>query len=285
METSIPNFNNFSQQYSNNSSPANTRSTFKKLPPNSKQDSRPLIFSELEKKQLYHATAIEFNSSCEIDHEIEITYYDGLVTIYTLFIPTHLRTCIPLISEDGSQRTEGFFEGCTKCVSIKLPESIIILEHHCFYFCQSLFNIHLPPTISSFGEYCFSHCKLRSIIIPSKLTSIGDYCFDECNFLQCELPSGLTIIGKYCFTHCQGLEDIVIPSQVTRLEISTFSYCSRLEKVQLHEQVGFIGNHCFLNCKSLKSVNIPKNIVFETRNVFRGCPNLEFLPSPCCNIL
>ena len=143
----------------------------------------------------------------------------------------------------------GLFDGCSKLVSITIPENITDLGTYAFRGCSSLTSVNLPSNITTIGNYSFNNCrKLQTIDIPSKVTAINQYAFSGCSSLvQLAIPNGVTSLGTYAFSGCSSLTAANIPSGITA-----------------------IPNYCFQNCSSLASVSIPDGVTSVGNNAFSG---------------
>ena len=71
-----------------------------------------------------------------------------------------------------------------------------------------------------------------------------------------------------------GLENVVIPSNVTAIENGAFKKCTSLRSVIIPEGVTSIGMSAFANCTNLESVTIPKSVTYIQMGAFSGCNKL-----------
>ena len=76
-----------------------------------------------------------------------------------------------------------------------------------------------------------------------------------------QLEEGLDIIGHYAFKNCQALQEVTIPSSVTKLGCGAFGGCNDLAEVQFKEgSLQVVRAAAFCNCSSLQSVTIPSTV-------------------------
>lgn len=84
-----------------------------------------------------------------------------------------------------------------------------------------------------------------------------------------KIPAGVTTIESYAFASLTALEEVVLPSTLTRIGAGAFLGCKNLKTINL-ENVKFINEDAFLNCVLLEKVNLAK-IVAISNDAFRGC--------------
>ena len=116
--------------------------------------------------------------------------------------------------------------------SIKIPDSVEIIDYRAFRNCINLKSIKIPDGVTSIGGNsitggaAFSGCtSLESIKIPDGVTSIQQRTFFGCRVLETVTfgqDSSLKAIGDYAFYGCTGLDSITIPDSVTSIGDSAF---------------------------------------------------------------
>lgn len=164
-----------------------------------------------------------------------------------------------------------------------------------FKYCYTVTEITLPNSITSIGNYAFSHFtsnyKGRTIVIPEKVTSIGDYAFENCFLLKyIKIPKSVTSIGKDAFSGCSGLTEVRIDDIAAWCRIKFYDCHSNpliLKDVSLYltnvgtindlvipEDVLRIGESAFSG-SDLTSVTIPRNLSSIGEDAFWLCFDLE----------
>ena len=68
------------------------------------------------------------------------------------------------------------------------------------------------------------------------------------------IPEGVTTIEKYAFAELTALEEVVLPSTLTRIGVGAFLGCKNLKKINL-ENVKFINEEAFKDC-ALESLDL-----------------------------
>lgn len=111
------------------------------------------------------------------------------------------------------------------------------------------------------GELSVSEAEavsdLKTWFHGSSITS-----FDELYYFK-----GLTSIHEGAF-YDSGLSSIVIPQNVTSIEVRAFHSCSSLTSIKIPAAVTAIKRYAFQNCTSLTSITIPTNVEFIGENAF-----------------
>ena len=131
--------------------------------------------------------------------------------------------------------------------SIKLPDTITVIEINAFRDCTSLTTVNMPGTLTTIGEQAFFGCKsLVSITLPDSITSIGRQAFGDCASLtSVTFPKGITTIPENAFYDCKKLNSVIIPDSVTSIESSAFSGCSSLKTIDIPGSVTSFASNVF----------------------------------------
>ena len=135
-----------------------------------------------------------------------------------------------------------------------------------------LINVVLPNNITEIGSSAFSGCKsLKSVNIPNGVTRIGGYAFYQCTSLTGELviPNSVTSIDGYAF-FSTGIESVVLPDKLQRINYNTFYKCSRLSEVKLPSTLKSIETAAFKECTSLQELRIPSSMEKIASDAFSG---------------
>ena len=104
---------------------------------------------------------------------------------------------------------------------VTLSEGITSIGTKAFYT-KDLEEITLPTTLLSIGDYAFYSCSLKEIDIPNSVSSIGEYAFSGCSFTEFRFPEGITELSNYVLRSNTKLEEVYVPSTVTKFGTSPF---------------------------------------------------------------
>ena len=125
---------------------------------------------------------------------------------------------------------------------------------------NKLTEIKLPASIEEIGEYAFSYCGIKSLIIPASVKIVGDYAFDSCKnliTLNFENPESDLSIGNYAFNSCSKLTTVELPDGLTAIGNWAFA-ATGIDEITLPSTLQTIGDWAF-SSSSLGSVNFDLN--------------------------
>lgn len=203
--------------------------------------------------------------------------FDGCTSLRSVNIP-----------EGNWVINENTFRGCNSLVAVNLPEGLEVIHYNAFKDCLHLEDISVPKTVINIGKDAFSGTAfynnpdnwtdglfyindlllkadndniLSLCNVKEGTKKICEYAFDDCTNLEdIVLPSSLSEIEMGAFEDCASLESITIPEKVTEIKFSTFKDCEALEKVTFHNNIKSVGINAFSGCTSLKDINIPSSV-------------------------
>lgn len=103
------------------------------------------------------------------------------------------------------------FEGCFKLKRITLPDTVKEIGYSAFSGCSELESIQLGKNLERIGVMAFNACKkLCDVLLPDTLKTIGDYAFDGCALNEIIIPDSVEEIGCNAFQNNESLESAVI---------------------------------------------------------------------------
>ncbi|MDE5599367.1 MAG: leucine-rich repeat domain-containing protein [Ureaplasma sp.] len=129
------------------------------------------------------------------------------------------------------------------------------------------------PKIINNEMECWPNIKKIDLSL-TKIKSLRNYVQNEDN----------TIDGV--FMYLSGLEEIVLPDNLTTIGDGAFSYCMKIKSVNLPKSVKTLGNTAFGMCSSLQDINL-SNLETIGEGAFLGCnlnsvvlKNINYLTRP-----
>ncbi len=180
------------------------------------------------------------------------------------------------------------FQGCASLISIVLPEILSSLGDNAFSGCKKLETINLPKSILELGGSVFESCeKLSStFVIPDQIRKIQAWTFYGCkNLTQVVLPETLETINDGAFGGTIKMKKLIIPENVKKLGSLVFSG-SGIEQIVIPIGVERIEYKSFANCVNLSSISLPEGLTYIDGYAFENCENLKqiVLPSTLTNV-
>ena len=222
-----------------------------------------------------------------------------------------------IIPSDGSVTNIGSssFSGCTKLVSITIPNGVTEIGSSAFKQCTGLIDIIIPDSVTSVGSKAFFNCNgVTTISVGSGVTNISEDAFFHCSGLESifvnpdntfysssgnclieteikqlilgssnsVIPSDGTVtsIKDDAFYSCSKLKNITIPGSVTQIGENAFSDCTAIKNISIGNGVTSIGKNAFYNCSALESITIPDSVTNLGSSAFYGCINLTDINIP-----
>ncbi|KAK8840508.1 hypothetical protein M9Y10_030716 [Tritrichomonas musculus] len=244
------------------------------------------------------------------DSELEVIGYSSFSpsTIETITIPKHVK-CIGESAFNSCSRlkhinfhknseleeigTRSFSASSVK--SITFPQ-LIKIGSYAFSDCTQLKNVAVESKLQSIGNSAFKDSTLKSLSIPSSASQfeyewcdrtyeLNDITIIECDEKNIIYYDDKFIIGKsnlgsdiydvLLFAR-RDIENVTIPSFITRISPYSFNFCSKLKNVDFlkDSKIQCIDKNSF-TYSSIERVFIPKNLKEIENNSFVSCKKLR----------
>ena len=155
--------------------------------------------------------------------------------------------------------------------SIKIPESVKYLPHHCFDKCKILKQLILPETLIHIDNDAFIHLdELQELTISSWFKVNGNLLSivnDECLY-SVQLPRKIQFVynnqtNHICVKSIDPLISYSIPSNVTKLSDYCFANSHSLKQLEGIDQIKEFGKCCF--SPRMKDILEPLNLSKEEK--------------------
>lgn len=178
----------------------------------------------------------------------------------------------------------GAFSGCSGLVTFNINRGSVItqLPDAVLENCESLVNVTLPSTVSSYGNYAFYNCTaLEKFPVTDSLRTIGAGTFGQCTSLKAAvIPDTVTEIGEDAFRAAANLESVTLPSALTDISSRAFYGCKKLTDINIPSTVKSIGSDAFYSCEALASLELPDGLVKIADGAFDECKSLSLTVLP-----
>mmetsp|Transcript_45330 Transcript_45330/g.109770 ORF Transcript_45330/g.109770 Transcript_45330/m.109770 type:complete len:828 (+) Transcript_45330:67-2550(+) len=175
------------------------------------------------------------------------------------------------------------FRQCLKLETVKIPDSLEVIETGAFYHCVRLTNLIWSTKQSCLrvlGEQAFYCCRsLKEIETPESLVKIGKNAFSGCTALEHIHGPCVEAIGKEAFLGCSSLKRAEIPS-IIHIDRKAFESCSSIEFINVSKSLRIIGQESFKGCRSLRNFHFPEGLEIIEREAMANCTALEFVRVP-----
>lgn len=203
------------------------------------------------------------------------------------------------------------FSGCTKLVTLNLPENLGTLDSYAFKGCTALTTVNFvanakfitPETteggtdpapeaydpaglVTTIGDGAFMGCtSLTTITLPYFIARIGNSAFENCTALATfttmdgadKKTAALRTIGDRAFFGNTSLNNVDVNTTkgVNTIGVSAFENCGQLATINLSGVTRF-AEGVFRNAKALKSVTMSASAsIYVGQEAFRNCVTLS----------
>ena len=217
------------------------------------------------------------------------------------------------------------FRGCPNITTVRLPGSLRTVDDRAFLECTRLTDVYYDGLASDWEDIDFTtgndpllNATLHTGTVGGLVDGTDIYWslddegtltlyFDmDCGYTdlpdfqdnraqpwydyadqiyRVRISEGVTSIGDENFTYLTRLEEVEIPSSVTRIGIA-FPYCYSLETIVLPDTVETLEGGVFWNCGNLETVTLPAGLTAIPGSLFYGCGTLSnvYMPSTVTSI-
>ncbi len=136
-------------------------------------------------------------------------------------------------------------------------------------------SVTIPESIKSIGEYAFADCKNLAVVNFSEgLNFIGAEAFIGCNIKTLTLPDSIVTIGNNAFDNCRNLTNVILPSNLERIELELFAGCTNLTTITLPKELKLVVEAAFTGCNNITTVYYPGNEA-DREKISWGCQDYQ----------
>lgn len=166
-----------------------------------------------------------------------------------------------------------------KLKGVILPEGLVIIGEKAFAFCKNLQTVKIPDSVIIIEKGAFLNAGLQSIIWGTQLRSIGASAFLGTNLQKVIIPITVTAFGEGAFSSCEKLESVIIPSGIREIPKKAFMNCHALKTVKIF-RAKTIESYAFFNCFALTNVTLPQTLQTIKNSSFVCCNGMISLTIP-----
>lgn len=159
--------------------------------------------------------------------------------------------------KEGTELIAGLTFCYTGITSVKLPESLRVIDDMAFSDCMALTSVTLPKNLEEMGNFAFGYCEsLTEITIPASVKTLGSNAFASCPALKSVvLSEGIEVIPSGFASYCTSLKSITLPSTVKEIGYFAFEK-SGIEKMNISANVEDIASEAFSQCENLTEITV-----------------------------
>lgn len=166
---------------------------------------------------------------------------------------------------------EKAFEGCSKLVSVTIPESVTKIGEYAFYKSGVQIVNFNAINCEDVEECTMGGWSVTSLNFGESVKRIpGKLAYDMRGLTSVVIPDSVTEIGDYAFCDCENLKSVTIGNSVEKIYNNAFDGCG-LTSVIIPDSVTYIGNEAFMSCHELTSIDIPDSVTEIGDAAFLGC--------------
>ncbi len=179
------------------------------------------------------------------------------------------------------------FYGDNTLKQILLPDELTAIPWAAFDSCTALEELTIPDGVVSIGSRAFSGCtSLLRLTIPATATDLGSSILYGCVFKSAgpigsgqQLEFGWTdAIPEDAFEYMYGLESVILPVGLRRIERDAFNSCISLTSISFPDQLKSIDYLAFKGCTGLKDVYFKGLPPYIEGNAFSGVTANAYYP-------
>lgn len=155
-----------------------------------------------------------------------------------------------------------------------ISKDITNIDSYAFNKCENLKSVQLSTGLKSIDQGAFSGCdSLSKIDIPFSVSQIGKAAFEQSGIEELVIPSNVSVINTETFKNCKKLSKISLPEGITKIGFEAFEYCNSLKNIELPSNLKLIEGSAFRLC-GLENITIPSSVEDVQKNAFYGCQEL-----------
>lgn len=158
-------------------------------------------------------------------------------------------------------------------IEVSIPDSVTIICDDAFLNC-GIEHIDLHEGIEQIGLHAFTRSGLKEVKLPSTLT-LATYSFDYCADLKkVEFAEGTEEILFRCLADSNGVEEVIIPDSVKKINNEAFIGTTALKSIKLNDGLERIGISAFEK-SGITSIVMPDSVTDTSVGIFEDCQNLR----------
>lgn len=149
--------------------------------------------------------------------------------------------------------------------NVSFPEGVNIsrIGARAFFRCGGITSLKIPNTVTVIEKSAFAGCaRLVTFEMPAGVVSIGNRAFLDCRALKTlTIPEGVPLIKDKTFKGCASITTLRIPGAVASIGRSAFAGCASVTALTFARNAHLIiGDNAFSGCSSIAAVTVPAGV-------------------------
>ncbi len=159
--------------------------------------------------------------------------------------------------------------GCSTMAEgrVEIPSTVTTIDQNAFYNCNKITSITIPSSLQNVYSDAFSGCTFDNVYISDLAAWCAIYFANS--------SANPVSTARHIFINNKEMDDLVIPSGVSRIGSYAFYYMKSIKSVTIPEGVTYIGQYAFSACDSLQSVLLPSSLERIDNYAFAYTTSLE----------
>ncbi len=173
---------------------------------------------------------------------------------------SYAETVQSVIIEDGvTSIGNNAFVDCTSLNGVLIADSVTSIGEGAFRRCTSLSEITIPKGVAQISPYAFAGCTSLKAISADAENNIYSsssgllYNKNKTQLIRCpigltgtlSIPVTVTEIADRAFSECEGISELIILGDLTRVGMNTFSGCNGVKTVTVKGNISAVNGFGF----------------------------------------
>ena len=148
------------------------------------------------------------------------------------------------------------FKDCVSLQEVELTEQLRVIWRWAFQNCEALERIRIPKAIERISTTAFWGVDLNGLMVEGSRYDVEDgclYCGDRLitagrGMKQIVVRPGTRVISDYAFYRNDGVEEVILPNSVERIEKRAFAHCVNLRAIETGNRHLHLDAQALLDC-------------------------------------
>ena len=162
-----------------------------------------------------------------------------------------------------SKKTLGIYPSGKKNSAYNVPKTVYKIAESAFGENSSIRTIKMTNSVKIIEDKAFNQCcRLKNVTLSQRLTYIGEQVFDDTKFNDTDSnwKNGCLYCGNALISVKQNLKQVTVKKGTRILGTRAIDLCENLRKVTLPEGLLYINDYALHDDTELSTLTIPKSV-------------------------